>query len=226
VPVPSPSRLKRAPLRVVRVVGGAGAVIDPAVEAEVDRAAACLRDAGYEIVETATPSLAEASDLWGQILGTELLRFAIPAFEDQMEASCRQSIRAMLELWQPDERVDSYIAAWVARRRLVRETAVWMEQHPLVLSPIAGMATPPLDFDHFLSVERTRELVNRMRNTLWPPLLGLPAVALPNGVQIVGRRFHDHEALAAGLVVARALGPVTVATPATDLALDMGRVTA
>ena len=36
-----------------------------------------------------------------------------------------------------------------------------------------------------------------MRCVLWVNLLGLPAVALGNGAQLVGRRFRDRDVLAA-----------------------------
>jgi len=205
---------RREPLTVARMATESGAHVDPAVEAQLDRAAAALTDAGYRVVDAAFPGADQAPDLWGTIVGTELLRYAIPAFRDQMEESCLQHIETMLELWDPGEDVGSYIGAWVQRRRIVRETALWMERHPLILSPIAGMPTPALDFDHFLTSDQTAELVDRMRNVIWVPLLGLPGVALPNGIQLVARRHREDEALAAAGAVLEALGPVDIATPA------------
>jgi amidase len=72
-----------------------------------------------------------------------------------------------------------------------------MEEHPLVVAPVAGMPAPPLDFDHYLSVDQTRDLFDHMRDVVWVNLLSLPSVALPNGIQIVARRFHEAEAFAA-----------------------------
>jgi amidase len=53
-----------------------------------------------------------------------------------------------------------------------------------------------------------------MRNVVWVNLLSLPGIALPNGIQIVARRFHEAEALAAATAAAGALAPVAVAQPA------------
>ena len=50
-----------------------------------------------------------------------------------------------------------------------------------------------------------------MRNVVWVNLLSLPGVALPNGIQIVARRFREAEALDAAEAVERALGPVKIA---------------
>lgn len=212
------------PVSVARMVTETGASVTSEVEAQVDRAADALREAGYDVVDAAIPSAAEAPELWGRIVGTELLQFAIPAFRDQMEETCRDHIESLLALFEISDRVERYIEAWVHRRRLARETAGWMEDHPLVLTPVAGMSPPVLEFDHMLGPQATAALFDAMRNVVWVPLLGLPAVALPNGVQIVARRFHEAEALAAAGTVLRALGPVEIAAGAdvARLAADLG----
>lgn len=212
------------PVKVARMLAETGATVAPEVQDHVDRATDALREAGYEVVDAAIPSAAEAPELWGRIVGTELLQFAIPKFRDQMEETCLDHIESLLALFEVSGRVEPYIEAWVLRRRLARETADWMEEHPLVLTPVAGMAPPPLEFDHLIGPEATAALFDSMRNVVWVPLLGLPAVALPNGVQIVARRFHEAEALAAADVVLRALGPVEIAAGADvpRLAADLG----
>lgn len=111
-------------------------------------------------------------------------------------------------------RAEPYLEAWVRRRRLARETALWMEDHPLVLTPIAGMAAPLLDFDPMLGPQETAALFVAMRDVVWVPLLGLPAMALPSGMQIVERRFREPEAFAAVGAVLEALRPVEVAAEA------------
>jgi len=87
-----------------------------------------------------------------------------------------------------------------------------MEENPLVLAPVAGMATPPLDFDHMLDGRQTIELFDHMRNVPWVNLLSLPSVALPNGIQIVARRFREAEAIQAAATVERVIGRASVAT--------------
>lgn len=79
--------------------------------------------------------------------------------------------------------------------------ATWMEDHPLVVAPVAGMDPPRLDFDRALSPAAAGRLFDRMRNATWVNLLGLPALALPNGIQVVGRRFAEAEVLAAAAAV-------------------------
>lgn len=107
--------------------------------------------------------------------------------------------------------VGRYFASFVERRAIVRETAAWMEDHPLILAPVAATPAPPLDFDHYLDRQQSQSLFDSMRNLPWVNLLSLPSVALPNGVQIVARRFHEADIFDAALAVEREIGPVSIA---------------
>jgi amidase len=104
-----------------------------------------------------------------------------------------------------------FIQAFEERRKIVREAALWMEEYPLVLCPVAGMPTPSLAFDHLLDKAQTLHLFDQMRNIPWVNLMGIPSVALPNGIQIVGRRFHEAQALEAAAAVERVIGAASVA---------------
>jgi amidase len=191
------------PGRVALLLGETGAVIDPEVERAVRAAAGSLRDAGYEVEEGVAPDLRRAPELWAEIVGTEVIRQRLPALRDQVGPSALQHIEAFFGQFELGSEVARYIDALFERRALARSVAAWMEYHPLVLGPVAGMTAPPLDFDEGLSHEATRDLFDRMRGQLWVNLLGLPAVALGDGAQIVARRFHDRDALRA----ARAIDP-------------------
>ena len=153
--------------------------------------------------------------MWAELIGTELINTAMPVWREQMGDSGAQHIDAMFGLFEVGNDATRYIKAFIERRTMVRETSLWMEQHPLVLAPVAGMAAPKLDFDNYLDGPQTRDLFDHMRNVMWVNLLSLPSVALPNGIQIVARRFRDAEALDAAEAVERALGPVKIAEVAS-----------
>ena len=95
----------------------------------------------------------------------------------------------------------------------MRDVADWMEEHPLVLAPVAGMETPALDFDAWLSEDDTRDLFDSMRSVMWVNMLGLPSISLANGIQVVARRFREADAFAAARVAVDGLEPVTIAEP-------------
>lgn len=185
------------PGRVAVVIGETGAVVDPEIERAVRATADALRAAGHRVEEAVAPDLRRAPELWAEIVGTEVIRQRLPALRDQIGASGLQHIEALFGQFELGPEVERYLAALLERRALARATAAWMEEYPLVLAPVAGMTAPALDFDEALSLEATRELFDRMRGALWVNLLGLPAVALGNGAQIVARRFHDRAALRA-----------------------------
>lgn len=200
--------------RVLRMARETGAIVEPEVERELDRVCAALAAAGYRVEEGGIPSAARAPELWAELVGTELLHTALPAWEGLISDSSRQHVETMFGLFDLGERTDAYVASFGERRAVAQAVGRFMADTPLVVAPVAGMPTPPLDFDHYLSVDATRDLFDHMRDVVWVNLLSLPSIALPNGIQIVARRFREGEALAAARVAAEALPPVSVAAPA------------
>lgn len=204
---------KRA--RVALMTRQTGAILSEEIEARLRRTAAILEAAGYEIVEAGIPQARRAPEVWAELVGTELLRAAMPVWGPQLGASNRQHIEMMFSIYELGNDVGRFINAFVERRSIVRQTAAWMEEHPLVLAPVVGIPAPALDFDDFLDRVQTVELFDQMRNVMWVNLLSLPGIALPNGIQIVARRFHEAEALAAAALIEKELGPAAIAAPAT-----------
>ena len=197
--------------RVARMCHQTGARVTPKIEATLDWTADILSRAGYEIVDAGIPAAERAPEVWAELVGTELLHSAMPVWRDQMGESGRQHIDEMFGIYDLGRDVDRYIASFVERRAIVRETAAWMESHPLILAPVAGMPAPPLDFDHFLNRQQTQSLFDHMRNVMWVNLLSLPSMALPNGIQIVARRFHEADMFDAASVIEREMAPVSIA---------------
>jgi amidase len=215
VPVPVGDDASSAkPVRVAMMMRETGAILTDEIEIRLKQTAAILQASGYVVIETGIPQARRAPEVWAELVGTELLQSAMPVWAPQLGASGRQHIEMMFGIYALGNSVKRYIHSFMERRSIVRETADWMEKYPLVLAPVAGIPPPLLDFDHFLDRTNTIELFDKMRNVMWVNLLSLPSIALPNGIQIVARRFQEKEAFTAAAIVEKEMGRVTIANPA------------
>ena len=210
--VPAELALRDGRPRIALLLGETGATIEPAIEESLHATAELLRSEGYDVVENAVPDLRRASELWAEIIGTELVQHDLAEIRDLIGPSGLQHLEAFHCSYELGSHVGKYLDALRERRALVRSVGAWMEDYPIVLAPVAGMPTPLLDFDEGLSIEETRVLFDHMKCVVWVNLLGLPGLALGNGTQIVGPRFGDRDVLAVARAARGALGPVQVAT--------------
>ncbi len=195
--------------------------------AEATRGAgAWLRDAGYLVEEVDVPALGEAARLWWMLALTELqlgLRAEVARVGD---ASTRRFFDLMFEVCEQElGEVDlaRFAAGWARRAMLRRELAVFMEEFPLLLTPVSGEAPFPLG-DDVISVPRTAELMAHGWPGMAIPVFGLPAVGLPAaradgapiGVQLVGRAFDEATVLRAAEVIEARSGIATPIDPTGD----------
>lgn len=218
VPLTPPSRLpssydsEERP-NVALVVDATGAQVDEDVRAEVRRTADALARAGFGVEETAPPRARELPELWLRMLGTEVMHSYLPPIRDITGASAVQHMDELFSQGDVGNDVDAFIQTMKDVRIAQRELSEWMQEHPLILAPVAGMRRPPIDYDQWLSRDDTTTLFDRMRNVVLVNAMGLPAAGLPNGVQIIARPHHDEQAANAAGRAMEALGPVQVATP-------------
>ena len=179
-------------LRVARLVDQAGAKTEAGVVEQVDLVCDALVAAGHDVVEAAFPGVSRAPDLWGELLCTELRLRVLPHLAAVMDESCLDHIDTLSRLWPTITDTDTYLARWEELSRMRRRLARWQQTFPLIVSPVAGRAVPlPLEYDHWANSESLSNIVEHMRNSLWPACLGLPALGLANGVQLVAGPHCD-----------------------------------
>ena len=219
-PEPVPARQATTVLRMSRETG---AVVEPEVERELDLVCAALEAAGYRVVEGGIPNATRAPEIWAELVGNELLHSALPDWHGLIAESNLQHIEAMFSLFDLGDSLAAWTRSIVERRETAQATAQLMQEHPLIVAPVAGMKAPALDFDQYLDLDATRDLFDHMRNVVWVNLLSLPSLALPNGIQLVARRFHESDAAAAAAAVVNALEPVSIAEPAPPPTDSRGR---
>ncbi len=228
VPHTSPSRLPATfegtgRPRVAVMIEQTGALVDADIRAEVERTAAILADAGYDVAEAAPPHARRLPELWLELLGTEVVHSFVPPVREVTGESALQHMDELFTLGDVGNDVARFIGKMTETRTAQRELSEWMQDWPLILAPVAGMSRPPVDYDFWLSTEGTRRLFDQMRNVVLVNSMGLPSVGLANGVQVIGRPHHDEEAVQAAHLAMASLGEVSVATPPAGVGADASR---
>jgi amidase len=195
VPAPLQGPAVDGPVRVAVVRDPLGAGIDPHVRAGVDRAADWLAETGYEVVDAEPPQIAEATAAWVEamyadvgtiwpgmapIAGTGVLEF--------IDACLNQGV------FKPVDQA-AQLGAWVAVYQLGAAWGQFLEDHPVVLSPVCCERPWLVGED----ITRVGEIAVAMRMVVPVNILGLPSCAvpvgadegLPQGVQLIGARFRE-----------------------------------
>jgi len=217
-----PVRRPAAPCRVALVAAPPGGTTHPAVEAATRRAADALADAGYEVVEACPPRYEQVVEDWLTFLGTDLA-----AVMDQMRPIMGpeglQFVDTAFTHSPPLRDAAALSHLMTARDGLARDWAVFMAEHPLLLTPT--WSTPP--FEHGFDVRdeaSTLAVLSLMRPVVVANYLGLPSAAVPAGldpatgapigVLVGGRRMADFACLDAAEVIEARLAPATPIDPA------------
>jgi amidase len=210
VPRAVPARL---PHRVVLCRDPGGLGVDPQIVAELEKAAAALSDAGYEVVEAEPPQLAEALAAYGTLISTEFgLRW--PVIRRLLTDESAQHMELSMTRRPPAD-LEGYLAATASRFGAMRAWDAFAERHPLVLGPV--YTERPFDVDPFDRDQGLRAML-AMRLCTATTCVGVPAVAVPTGVvdgqplgvQVIGPRYREDACLAAAREIEARL---PVATP-------------
>lgn len=191
-----------------------GAVLDDEIVRRLDRTIEILRHEGYEVVEDVAPRwLSRAPEIWAELLATDMCQFTIPEMGEHVDASEKAHINDLYGAFELGNDHRAIQKLWIERHDLLTKMFAFLDEFPIVVAPVAGMPTPPLHYDHFIGREASLELFDRMRSTPWVNVFNLPSLALPNGIQLVGRRWHELDVLDVGYDVERHLDSVAIATP-------------
>ena len=205
--------------RVAFVSDPGGLGVEEQVAAGVRRAAEALADAGYAVEEREPPLVREAAGVWARLADAEL-RSGLSA---ELLANCGAEARRFIELTtgaSPEPDLRGYLEAHGERFRHAREWSLFLEAYPLILGPVSTAA--PFVVGH--DIEGGAQALgvrDSMRLTVIANLLGLPAVAvpaglaagLPQGVQLIGRRYREDHCLAAAQAIEDRLGVMTPIEP-------------
>ncbi|MFJ2862734.1 amidase [Kitasatospora sp. NPDC087314] len=219
LPVPRYGEPLPGPVKVAVVADPGGHGVHPTVRAAVERAAAALRDAGYDVREVAdVPRIDETLDVCDRIVMTEFAP-GWPAVRTLLGPGGDRYIDMTMARTPPataDELVQ-LMGSWLGIRR---SWAEFLDEYPLLLGPV--FTEPPVEPGVESRDAAGWELVRTaMRLCKATSFAGLPAVAvptgladgLPTGVQLVGRAFREDLCLAAAQAVEDRLGVLAPIDP-------------
>lgn len=181
----------------------------------VRRAAAALEAAGYEVVEDRPPNAAALRQTYDLILATDLAVTMLPQVEGMEELLAPFMQEMVEELRGFPASLELYVAAFPRLGELARQAAAWLEDHPVVLSPVTAVTAPPLGEGITEIDGEPPRPGGKMTLCSYANALGLPAMAVPAGrtaeglplaVQLMGRRRGELELLAVARDLEEALG--------------------
>ena len=212
VPAPFVGEPIAKPIRVAVTRNPHGFPIHPDIDRAIVRAAGWLADAGYAVDEVEPPPIAEPARAWFQVAVAEMHALLFPMAQ-QFGSRTIQKIFGYYEQMEGLVDPDGYMRGIADRTRMTRAWNVFLEVHPLVVTPFLMRPTFPWDYDA-RGFEHTRELFTAGMYSHGINYLGLPAgvlpvglvEALPAGVQIIGRRFREDLILDAMQVIEDRVG--------------------
>ena len=152
----------------------------------------------------------------------DITDFELASFLDDMRAvvcdDAKRYLGLLLREGEPDPA--AYRAAIGERHRIARDWSLFMERTPLVLGPVSALEPFAVGTD-IAGKEELARFVRSLRLTEACNLVGLPSLAvpveviggLPQGVQLIARRFHEDLLFDAAEAIERAQGVFTPIEP-------------
>jgi amidase len=210
VPAPLEGPQLPRPLKVAVAEIPAGFDIHPAIAKTMADAAGMLKDAGYIVEERAVPDIVRPLDLWFNLLNTETEHLQMETYKKYGSPDFLYVYAEYFKLGTLQD-VKGYAAGMAERSRHVRDWMLFLEDFPLVLTPLCLQPSwgPRADLDGDTPAVFRSFLFQTGLN-----FLGLPCAVVPSGmhgshpvgVQIVSSRFREDLALDAAEAIEKRAG--------------------
>lgn len=219
--VPVPARLGEYPKRAALCVRPEGMNTVSEVEKALGDAAAVLKDAGWEVVETEMPPIREAARLDILLWMAETRRFGDVMIGREDDPDANHVYRNLCEVVSPPPDLNAMLDAVQRRAGLVREWQLFLKEHPVLLCPVSAELPFPDGLD-VESDESFRRCFEAQIIQVGLPFMGLPGLTVttglvgrtPVGVQLIAGRYREDILLDAGRVIESAGAPPSPVDPA------------
>ena len=207
IPAPFDGERLQGPIRVAVTKNPHGYAMHPEIGRALERVARWLADAGYSVEEVEPPPITEPARAWFAVAVAEMKATLFPLARQYGSPT----IQRIFDWYASREKVvegTDYLLGIAERTRMTRAWSVFLEDHPLVLTPFFMRPTYPWNYDAE-SAANVNDLFDAAIYSYGINYLGLPAGVvpvglvdgLPAGIQIVGRRFREDLILDAMTVV-------------------------
>ncbi|MGH2872667.1 MAG: amidase [Solirubrobacteraceae bacterium] len=219
MPVRRPADGDSVSVRVAVVADPGDLGVHDDVRRSVERAAAALADAGYEVEQAEPPEVVLATELWRDLTAAEL-RPSFAQLAPELSAGALEYQRQNLSRI-PVLDLEGYLERFTRRHAVQRAWSRFLDRYPLVLGPVSTAPMAPVGYD-LGGPDHAQELLWRHRLLVSVNLLGLPSLAvptgvaggLPQGVQLIGDRYREDLCLGAGKAIEAACPMPTPIEPA------------
>ncbi len=210
VDVPLVGPAPKRPIRVALVPDPAGRGAGQIAQESVCEAGRRLSSAGYAVEAIEPPELGNVADLWAKLAMDDVVAALEPAVAEFGD----DGIKRGLAFWRgvhTSTGPQGVLDALAERERLLRLWQLFLEDIPLIVMPSSG--EPPFPVGYDIRDQATTDQIWRAQlPQLAIPVLRLPAVAaptglqdgLPTGVQVVAGRYREDLCLdAAEIIIAQ-----------------------
>ena len=211
--VPAPLEGPPVAKRVAKAKIPADMDTNAEVLAHLDRAAAWLADAGYEVEDVEVPDITETFQVWVDLISTEIATLQLEQYHEMGSPPFHEALDGILSMARMLD-AKEYMQAVAYRSRLIRRWLEVLEAYPVILAPVSVQPTPAFDAD-LVSVEAVNRIFrNDLRFNMAVSALGVPVATTPIGYvdgapigcQLIGGRFREDVCLDAAAVIEARLG--------------------
>jgi amidase len=186
---------------------------DAEVMTLVRKAADHLADAGYDVREVAAPDIDATWKLWCDLISTEIATLQRPQMVELGSADFVKALDGILHMADILDG-EGYMRAIAQRSRIIRDWLAFLEDWPLILTPVSVKRTPAVNADLGGDAAVKTLFWNDLRFTSAINVTGLPAAVVPVGlvgghpvgVQLIGSRYREDLCLDAAAAIEARVG--------------------
>jgi amidase len=158
-------------------------------DAAVLATAGALEGAGHHVTEVELPHLARLAELWRDLLAFDSGPAALPRLREFGCPGTLSFVESLLTIATPLDGA-GYAQALAERHAAAAEWSGLLARHPIILGPVS--AEPPWRVGHDLAgPEAVHDEWWGFRLTVATSALGLPALSLPTGTQLIATRWNE-----------------------------------